>query len=105
MALPENREKWGLLTFETTADQPCVRIKDEGDGFDWRPYLEMDPERATSPNGRGIATSRQLSFTAVEYIGRGNEVVCIQALDGQGAGRAAPAAGLPAPGSLGSASR
>ena len=33
-----------------------------------------------SPNGRGIATSRHLSFTTVEYIGCGNEVVCIQAL-------------------------
>ena len=104
LALPENREKWGLLTFETSAGQLCVRIKDEGNGFDWRPYLEIDPERATSPNGRGIATSRQLSFTAVEYIGCGNEVVCIQALDGQGAGCAAPAASRPAPGSPGSAS-
>jgi CheY-like chemotaxis protein len=104
LALPENREKWGVLTFETSADQLCVRIKDEGNGFDWRPYLEIGPERAMSPNGRGIATSRQLSFTTVEYIGCGNEVVCIQALDGQGAGCAAPAASPPAPGSPDSAS-
>jgi CheY-like chemotaxis protein len=104
LALPENQEKWGRLTFETSVGQLCVRIKDEGEGFDWRPYLEIDPERATSPNGRGIATSRHLSFTAIEYIGCGNEVVCVQALDGQGAGRAAPAATRPAPGSLGSAS-
>jgi hypothetical protein len=41
LALPENRKKWGLLTFETGADQLCVRIKDGGNGFDWQPYLEI----------------------------------------------------------------
>ena len=49
----------GLLTFETSADQLCVRIKDEGNGFDWQPYLEISPSAPHSPNGRGIATSRQ----------------------------------------------
>ncbi len=30
LALPENQEKWGLLTFETSADQLCVRNQGRG---------------------------------------------------------------------------
>ncbi|MFN0162110.1 MAG: response regulator [Burkholderiales bacterium] len=50
-------------------------IKDEGAGFDWQRYLEMDPERAFDSHGRGIAMSRMVSFATLEYSGRGN-VVC-----------------------------
>ena len=50
-------------------------IRDQGRGFDWTGYLEMDPERAFDPHGRGIAVARQLAFTSVEYRGNGNTVV------------------------------
>lgn len=50
-------------------------IADEGAGFDWRRYLELDPERATDPNGRGIAMARMISFADLEYRGKGNVVV------------------------------
>ncbi len=85
LALPENQEKWAYLSFETGEDELRVRIKDQGKGFDWRPYLELSPERATHLHGRGIATSRLASFTSVEYSGCGNEVVCTVALNGRGA--------------------
>jgi DNA-binding response OmpR family regulator len=88
LSLPENQEKWGYLSFETAGDELRVHIKDEGQGFDWRPYLELSPERATHPHGRGIATSRLASFTAVEYTGCGNEVVCTQTLTGRAAANA-----------------
>jgi CheY-like chemotaxis protein len=91
LSLPENREKWGYLSFETAEGELRVNIKDEGQGFDWRPYLELSPERATHPHGRGIATSRLASFTAVEYAGCGNEVVCTQTLAGRGAANAGSA--------------
>jgi hypothetical protein len=44
-------------------------------GFDWQKYLEISPERAYDPNGRGIAMARMISFDSVEYRGLGNEVV------------------------------
>lgn len=50
-------------------------IADEGAGFDWKRYLEFDPERMTDPNGRGIAMARMLSFSGIEFIGAGNSVV------------------------------
>jgi DNA-binding response OmpR family regulator/anti-sigma regulatory factor (Ser/Thr protein kinase) len=80
LALPENLQKYAILTFETGATDIRVTIKDQGDGFDWKNYLEMSPERATDPNGRGIATAITKSFSSVEYRGCGNEVVCISPL-------------------------
>ncbi len=85
LALPENVSKWAHLSFEARENELRVRIKDQGNGFDWHPYLEISPERATHPHGRGIATSRLMSFTAVDYIGCGNEVLCTVALKGRGA--------------------
>jgi DNA-binding response OmpR family regulator len=85
---PEYEGKWGYLSFEAGQDALRVRIKDQGKGFDWRPYLELSPERATHPHGRGIATSRVMSFTDLQYIGCGNEVICTVALNGHGAASA-----------------
>lgn len=51
-------------------------VQDEGNGFNWQPFLEMAPERAFDTHGRGIAMSRLLSFDHIQYRGRGNEVVC-----------------------------
>lgn len=51
------------------------RIVDQGAGFDWRAYLDIDPSRAFESHGRGIAVARMLSFDEIEYRGTGNEVV------------------------------
>jgi DNA-binding response OmpR family regulator len=82
LELPEYRTKCGHLYFESGEDELRVRIKDEGHGFDWRPFMEISPERATHPHGRGIATSRLISFTSIEYAGCGNEVLCRLTLNG-----------------------
>jgi CheY-like chemotaxis protein len=74
-SLPENASKHVDVYFQREPDCATVRIVDQGPGFDWRKYLELDPERALAPNGRGIALARTLSFDRVEYIGKGNEVV------------------------------
>lgn len=90
LALPENQNKWAYLSFEALEHELRVRIRDQGKGFDWRAYMEISPERATHPHGRGIATSRMMSFTSVEYLGCGNEVLCTVALGGHGAAEPAP---------------
>ena len=58
-----------------------VRIADQGNGFDWRNYLEILPQRATVPHGRGIAIARILSFSSLEYQGNDNEVICTKAVN------------------------
>ena len=54
------------------------RIEDQGEGFDWRKYLEISPERAFHTHGRGIAMSRMLCFDSLEYVGKGNEVRAVK---------------------------
>ncbi len=73
---PEYAEKAGCLTFNAGKDAITVHIEDEGKGFDWNQYLELSPDRATDPNGRGIAASRIMSFHSLDYLGAGNEVMC-----------------------------
>lgn len=73
---PTYKERMGRLAFKATKESISVVIKDEGEGFDWTKYVELSPQRATDPHGRGIAASRHMSFDSLEYLGVGNEVVC-----------------------------
>ena len=80
LALPENLDKTATITIERNKNQIDFRILDQGSGFDWQPYLEIDPARADHTHGRGIAMSRLLSFNSVEFMGAGNEVLAIYSL-------------------------
>lgn len=73
--LPEYRDRWVHVRVERHPDRIEFGISDEGDGFDWRRYLELDPARAADPNGRGIAMARMVSFDSIEYRGSGSLVV------------------------------
>ena len=70
----ENTAGYIELEFDVNADRVLIRVRDQGDGFDWRPYLELDPARAFDPHGRGIALARLSSFDTLEFRGKGNEV-------------------------------
>ena len=72
--LPENAEKTVHVLLDHSEKEIRVTITDCGKGFDWKKYLEMSPERAFDPNGRGIAMSKILSFDSLEYHGNGNQV-------------------------------
>jgi CheY-like chemotaxis protein len=71
----EFRDRFVEVLFERGEDAILVTVRDQGAGFDWRKYLEMDPRRVFDSHGRGIALARTMSFDALEYRGRGNEVV------------------------------
>ncbi|MDD5247722.1 MAG: response regulator [Rhodocyclaceae bacterium] len=73
--LPEYRERSVSITAERSVDAVEFTIVDEGAGFAWQPYLQLDAERAFDPNGRGIAMARMTSFDRLDYRGCGNEVV------------------------------
>jgi CheY-like chemotaxis protein len=75
LKLPENNNKFVTLTFERTAREVRFKIEDKGEGFDWRDYLEISPERAFDNHGRGIALAKKLSFDHLEFLGRGNLAV------------------------------
>lgn len=74
-ALPENAAKQVRLRFLRRDGAITLRVSDQGQGFDWRKFLEIDPERAFDPNGRGIALARLMSFSDIHYEGCGNVAV------------------------------
>ena len=74
-ALATNIEKEVKLQFQRDMHSITLRVIDQGDGFDWQSFLEIDPERAFDPNGRGIALARLLSFSTLIYEGGGNTAV------------------------------
>ncbi len=65
------------VTFQRLGPSLVFLITDEGEGFDWTRYLDLDPERAFHAHGRGIAMARHLCFTQVTYRGRGNSVEAV----------------------------
>jgi len=67
LALPENREKSVSVRFVVSGGRVDVAIKDQGAGFDWRPFMELDESRAYDIHGRGIAMAAAFSFDTIEY--------------------------------------
>ena len=63
-----------------------LHITDQGNGFDWKNYMDFDPERAFDTHGRGIAMANKVSFDQIEYRGNGNQVLTVLNLE-----QAAPA--------------
>jgi anti-sigma regulatory factor (Ser/Thr protein kinase) len=74
LQLEQNKNTFATVEFLRGDKEIQMIIKDQGKGFDWKPFLEMSIERATDSHGRGIAMASIVSFSRVEYQGNGNEV-------------------------------
>lgn len=74
--LQENKDKYVEVYYSREPDCIEVKIKDQGEGFEWKEYLDITPDRATHYHGRGIAMARLMSFDTLDYHGKGNEVHC-----------------------------
>jgi CheY-like chemotaxis protein len=74
LADPARSERFATVELQREPAQLSFVIRDQGAGFDWHKYLDLDPERAFDSHGRGIAMARHLAFSALEYRGVGNEV-------------------------------
>ncbi len=73
--LPEHREKKASATVAHKNGGVYVVIEDEGAGFDWKRYLQIDPARAGDNHGRGIAQANAMSFDKLTYNDKGNKAV------------------------------
>lgn len=72
---PEYRQRTAKVSFQRADDEIRFTITDQGQGFVWRDYLQIDPARAFDANGRGIAMAKLISFSKLEYQGCGNQVI------------------------------
>lgn len=78
---PENKNKKVTVVFAKKKEGLYLRITDEGPGFDWRSYLQIDPARASDNHGRGIALANMVSFDKLAYNQAGNEVTAFAEFD------------------------
>lgn len=62
------------VDFAQDPERVTVTIADQGGGFDWRRYLDIAPDRAFQPHGRGIAIARRLVFERLTFQDPGNVV-------------------------------
>jgi DNA-binding response OmpR family regulator/anti-sigma regulatory factor (Ser/Thr protein kinase) len=63
----DRRNREGVLHVKVDAEEVRFTIRDDGDGFDWRPYLDMPVSAGDHINGRGIALARKLAFPSLLY--------------------------------------
>jgi CheY-like chemotaxis protein len=80
LASAANSEKFVEVRVQRGPGALHVGIRDQGPGFDWRPYLDLSESRALYPNGRGIAMARHIAFRNLRFIDPGNEVIATLAI-------------------------
>lgn len=80
LASPANAGRFVEVRLQREPGVLQVVIRDQGPGFDWRPYLDLSEARALYPNGRGIAMARHIAFRNLRFIDPGNEVVATVAV-------------------------
>jgi CheY-like chemotaxis protein len=74
LANPAQTRRHASVELQRDSEYLSFTIRDQGPGFDWQRYLDLDPSRAFDSHGRGIAMARHLAFASMEYRGTGNEV-------------------------------
>jgi DNA-binding response OmpR family regulator len=78
---PENQDKFVNINYFIDGDMVKVKIKDMGEGFDYRQYLEFSPDRIFDLHGRGIAIANNHVFENLTYLNNGSEVVAEFSID------------------------
>jgi CheY-like chemotaxis protein len=73
LALPENEKKYATVRMKKEGANLRVEIEDEGPGFDFQSFMQIDEARLFDNHGRGIAIAR--SALDVEFVQPGNKVI------------------------------
>lgn len=81
LVMPEYQDRVASIELQRTPSELRFIIRDEGKGFDWQKFVDLDPERAFDNHGRGIITAKMFSFDGLEYRGAGNEVIAVISLE------------------------
>lgn len=73
LKMPEHAGKFVQVTLKRYPDKMTVLIEDQGPGFDWSKYLEMDEIRVFDNHGRGIAITNK--YLQLQYLDSGSKVL------------------------------
>lgn len=73
--LPENIDKKISVEYEIQDGNVNYTVKDQGDGFNYREFLQVSAARSLNMHGRGIAIAKILSFDQIKYLDPGNQVI------------------------------
>ena len=79
--LPEYKDRYVDVSFQRKGDGIYISISDQGKGFEWHKYMQVDPARAQDNHGRGIAQANAMSFDRITYNEKGNEVTAFSGFD------------------------
>lgn len=74
LELKGNASKKASVRLQQLEQGQFMIIKDEGQGFNWRQYCNIDLSRIADNHGRGIMIAQTLSFSSLKFIEPGNEV-------------------------------
>lgn len=77
LTMPEYKDRYVEITFERESDLMSFKIEDQGAGFNYRDYLDIDLSANQTCHGRGIALARATSFDYLEFMGNGNKLLAI----------------------------
>jgi len=69
-----------MVNFQRGERMIAITVQDDGMGFDYSGYVDADVP-TEGYRGRGIAMARDLSFSSIAYLGRGNVVEAAILLD------------------------
>lgn len=81
--LPQHEQKFATATIAHKEDGTYVVIEDQGEGFNWQDFMQIDPARAGDNHGRGIAQANSTSFDKLTYNEKGNQAVAFVGGDKQ----------------------
>lgn len=77
LTLDSNKDKKVRVEYHRNENDIRFVITDEGNGFDYESFIDLDLSQILDSHGRGIAMAKLLSFSDIDYEGCGNKVTAI----------------------------
>lgn len=75
--LDANKDKKVRVEYQRNESDITFVISDQGNGFDYESYIDLDLSQILDSHGRGIVMAKLLSFTDISYQGCGNKVIAV----------------------------
>jgi DNA-binding response OmpR family regulator len=75
LSLPQNAQKRVQVEFNVINDEVIVKIQDQGQGFDWLPWLQQEGGIENRVQGRGIIIARTMSSHTLTYEDGGRRAI------------------------------